>query len=265
MDNNQLHLSLLQFPLVWESPEQNILFFETQIRALSLSKTKPDIIILPEMWSTGFSMKLKDTAALMGQLSLSFMIQIAKETQMAIVGSTIFKEGAHSFNRLFFVYPEGHYECYDKRHTFGMAGESEVYNKGDKHLIVHYKGFRICPLICYDLRFPIWARNTNAYDVLLYVANWPAPRIHAWDSLLKARAIENMSYCIGVNRVGTDPNGHLYPGHSAVYNPFGDPLCFSDKEETIPISLDLERLKKARLDFPFLEDMDEFTILIGKD
>lgn len=260
MKNNKLRISILQFPLFWENPADNIDFFGHQIATLNEQNQMPDLIVLPEMWSTGFSMGLQTVAQEIGDKSLAFMIDMAVNFNIAIVGSSIFRQGNKTYNRLFFVFPDGHYESYDKRHTFSMAGESEVYNKGKNSLLVHYKGFKIYPLICYDLRFPVWSRNTVDYDVLLYVANWPAPRIHAWDTLLQARAIENMAYCVGVNRVGTDPNGHEYPGHSGVYNAFGQQMCFSNKSGVLHIALDLDSLKALRAKFPFLLDADNFEI-----
>lgn len=260
MENGRLKISLLQFPLFWERPKDNMDFFGAQIAALKDKDQMPDLVVLPEMWSTGFSMDLKKKAQSIGRDSLHFMMEMAQSFQIAVVGSTIFEEDLACYNRLFFVFPDGTYESYDKRHTFSLAGESEVYEKGKSNLIVHYRGFKICPLICYDLRFPVWSRNTVDYDLLLYVANWPAPRIHAWDTLLQARAIENMAYCIGLNRVGEDPNGHQYPGHSAVYNVFGEVLCFSKKSGVLEVQLNLEYLQKQRAKFPFLKDADQFNI-----
>ena len=260
MGNNILKISLLQFPLFWEASTDNIDFFTSQIASLRNKHDMPDLVVLPEMWSTGFSMSLKTQAYRIGNESLAFMIEMAQTYGIAIVGSTVFKEQNATYNRLFFVFPDGEYESYDKRHTFSMAGESEVYDKGKTSLLVHYRGFKICPLICYDLRFPVWSRNTVDYDLLLYVANWPSPRIHAWDTLLQARAIENMAYCLGVNRVGTDPNGHQYPGHSAVYNAFGEQMCFSKKSGVLNAILDLDWLKKQRIKFPFLKDADPFKL-----
>lgn len=262
--NKKLSLSLFQQPLVWESPKQNIVYFKGCIKAhltaLSKKQQETHVLVLPEMWSTGFSMALVKNAKEIGNLSLDFMVSTAVSYQVAVTGSTIFKNHTGVFNRLFFVYPDGTHLCYDKRHTFGMAGESKVCQNGATPVVIPYKGFKIFPLICYDLRFPVWARNTHNYDLLLYVANWPAPRIKAWDTLLKARAIENMAYCVGVNRTGKDPNGHIYPGHSGAYDPFGHTLAFSDKTTVLYVTLDKAPLIQARINFPFLQDRDAFSL-----
>jgi len=181
---------------------------------------------------------------------------------MAIVGSVVIKENDQYFNRLFFVHPNGHIETYDKRHLFTLAKENDQYTSGKERLIVLYKGWRICPLICYDLRFPVWSRNTNEYDLLVYVANWPSIRIHAWDTLLKARAIENMSYCIGVNRVGEDENGYEYNGHTAIYNFLGEKLSstIEGKENILQCVVSKNKLRKIRKKLNFLQDQDAFKI-----
>jgi len=160
------------------------------------------------------------------------------------------------------VEPDGSYQYYDKRHTFTLAGEHQVYRAGTKRLIVDYRGFRICPMVCYDLRFPVWARNTEHYDVLVYVANWPKPRIVAWDSLLKARAIENLAYCVGVNRIGSDALDNDYLGHSAVYDCLGKRLRFSEKEEIIFAVLSKAHVDTTRKKLNFLADRDHFNLLM---
>ena len=261
MKSTLLNIALLQFPLAWESPEDNKNFFEEKIMAGHTQSPDIDLWVLPEMWSTGFSMNLVKNARNIGATSLSFMIDMAFKTQSAVAGSTVFEEDSKVFNRFFFVFPDGTYESYDKRHTFSMAGESEVYQKGTTHSIIQFKGFKIFPQVCYDLRFPSWSRNTHNYDLLLYVANWPAPRIHAWDTLLKARAIENMTFCVGVNRLGSDPNGHEYPGHSAAYDCFGKEMLFSKQEGVHLVSLNKESLEIARVNFPFLKDRDTFKLI----
>jgi predicted amidohydrolase len=174
----------------------------------------------------------------------------------------VVEENGYYYNRLLFVHPDGVVESYDKRHTFTLAGENEVYSAGTQKLIVNYKGWKICPLICYDLRFPVWARNVENYDVLIYVANWPKVRIAAWDALLKARAIENMSYCIGVNRVGLDGNNHEYSGHSAAYDVLGKRLDTipTDKEAIEIVTLNKKDLEIYRMKLNFLEDRDEFSL-----
>lgn len=191
-----------------------------------------------------------------------WMKELASKKQSAITGSLVIKEDGNYYNRLLFVHPNGTTETYDKRHTFTLAGEDKVYSAGTEKLIVDYKGWKICPLICYDLRFPVWARNVENYHVLIYVANWPKVRISAWDALLIARAIENMSYCIGVNRVGLDGNNHEYSGHSAAYDVLGQRLdTIPYNQEAIEIiTLKKEELETYRSKLNFLEDRDSFSL-----
>jgi len=252
-----LHIALLQAPMVWENPEANRELFAERMADLP---REVDLAVLPEMFTTGFSMEPWRVDPSEGPTTLDWMKQLAQGHNMALVGSLIFEEGGSYFNRLFFVHPEGRVDVYDKRHRFTLAGEDRAYRAGSQKTLVEYRGFRFCPLICYDLRFPVWSRNVEGYDALIYVANWPAPRIGAWDGLLKARAIENMAYCIGVNRIGLDETGHRYPGHSAVYDMLGKQLCFSQKEETLYAVLDKKALGEQREKLRFLEDMDRFNL-----
>lgn len=254
---NSLHITLIQTAIFWENPEENRSVLSKKIKAIT---TATDLIILPEMFTTGFTMTPDNIEKNEGLKTLSWMQNIAKKKQSAITGSIPYFEDDNFYNRLFFVFPNGTYQTYDKKHTFTLAGEDKVYKAGDKKLIVNYKGFKICPLVCYDLRFPVWARNTQDYDILLYVANWPKQRIAAWDTLLKARAIENMSYCIGVNRVGTDNFNYEYTGHSAVYDTLGKELCFSTKERVIHTVLHKQHIVETRTKLKFLEDRDAFTL-----
>lgn len=220
-----------------------------------------DLIVLPEMFTTGFSMNAKKLAEPNDGDSLNWMISEARKHNCAITGSVIISENDKFYNRLFFVLPDGTYEKYDKKHTFTLAKENETYTAGKERLIVNYKGWKICPLICYDLRFPVWSRNTEDYDVLIYLANWPKVRTVAWDTLLRARAIENMSYCVGVNRVGFDGNDHEYVGHSAVYDVLGkqvSPSAFDEFIETVTLSK--EHIESNRKHLQFLNDRDKFTL-----
>lgn len=187
---------------------------------------------------------------------------MAAEKQIAVAGSLIISEDGNFFNRFVFVHPSGEIDTYDKRHLFTLAGEHEVYKTGTAKVILNYKGWKICPLICYDLRFPVWARNAESYDLLIYVANWPKPRINAWDTLLKARAIENMCHVVGVNRVGEDANDLQYIGHAAAYDSLGSPLTEiqSGKEATIIAVLDKNHTSESRKKLNFLNDQDSFTI-----
>ncbi|MEZ4793528.1 MAG: amidohydrolase [Gelidibacter sp.] len=245
--------------MVWEHPAQNRLCFSKKIESI----TEPfDVIVLPEMFTTGFTMNPSGVAETMQGETVAWMKDWASQKQAAITGSLVIKEHNTYYNRLLFVHPNGTVETYDKRHTFSLAGEDKVYSAGTKKLIVTYKGWKICPLICYDLRFPVWSRNIEDYDVLIYVANWPKVRIAAWDTLLKARAIENMSYCIGANRVGLDGNNHEYSGHSAAYDVLGNQLdtipC--DKEAIEIVTLNKEELETYRSKLNFLEDRDRFSL-----
>ncbi len=256
---SKLNVALVQSHLVWENPEKNLKNFSAKIKNIS----RPvDVIVLPEMFTTGFSMNAPALAETMNGPTVAWMRQEALKANAAIVGSLIVKESHVYYNRLVFVFPSGKLEVYNKRHTFTLAGENKVYAKGTSKLIVDYKGWRICPLICYDLRFPVWARNTENYDILLYVANWPEPRIMAWDALLKARAIENMCYVVGVNRTGTDPQNNQYSGHSAIYDALGKPLaCIKTKETTKVVTLDKQTIAHYRNTLGFLNDKDSFNLI----
>lgn len=255
-----MNITLIQSQLHWEDPIANRKMFDEKIRAIG---TATDLIILPEMFTTGFTMSAESLAEEAGNSdTLSWMKQWAAHCNCAITGSVIIKDDGMFFNRLFFVQADGTVHAYDKKHTFTLAGEHKVYTAGTQRIVIDYKGWKICPLICYDLRFPVWARNTVAYDVLLYVANWPDKRVSAWDALLKARAIENMSYCVGVNRVGFDGNDHLYTGHSAVYDVLGEQISNEDFEnESIEtLTLSKTHILKNREHLQFLRDRDSFSL-----
>ncbi len=252
-----LNIALIQTHLLWENPEANRNMLSEKLASIL---EDVDIIILPEMFTTGFTMNPEKINKEEGLKTMEWMRHWAKKKDAAIIGSAVFHEENNNYNRLFFVYPHGEYKAYDKKHTFTLAGEDKVYKAGISKLLVDYKGFKICPLICYDLRFPVWARNTEDYDLLIYVANWPKPRIHAWDTLLKARAIENMCYGIGVNRVGTDKSGHQYSGHSAVYDVLGNQITYSEKEEICYARISKEHIDTTRSKLNFLADRDAFSI-----
>ena len=253
-----LKIALVQTALIWESPLANRKSLSIKIDSLS---DDVDVIILPEMFTTGFTMSPENIDTEEGPKTLKWMQQKAAEKGAALIGSVVYKEKDKYYNRLCFVKPDGSFFSYNKRHTFTLAGEHEKYIAGSKKLLVNYKGFRFSPLICYDLRFPVWSRNTDNYDVLLYVANWPKPRINAWDALLKARAIENMAYCIGVNRTGLDDTGHEYPGHSAVYDALGNVVAFSKKEEIMVVIISKMHVEETRKKLGFLDDRDTFSLL----
>ena len=257
MEEN-LKITIIQSELHWENVEANLEMFSKKIQNI---EEETDLIILPEMFTTGFSMNAKNLAESNDGETLQWMISEAKKHNTAITGSVIISENDKFYNRLFFVFPDGSYEKYDKKHTFTLAKENESYTAGRERLIVHYKDWKICPLVCYDLRFPVWARNTENYDVLIYVANWPKVRTVAWDTLLRSRAIENMTYCIGVNRVGFDGNEHEYVGHSAVYDVLGKQVSTSAFDEfTETVVLEKKHIEENRRHFQFLNDRDSFTL-----
>jgi len=254
-----LNIAMIQSDLVWENPEQNRLNFSEKINAIS---DTVDLIVLPEMFTSGFTMFPQFVAETMDGKTIQWMQSLATAKSAAIVGSLVIIEHDNYYNRLVFVHPNGLIDTYDKRHTFTLAGEDKVYKKGNQKLIINYKGFKIRPLICYDLRFPVWSRISEDYDILLYVANWPKKRIKAWDTLLQARAIENMSYCIGVNRVGTDAHNNEYSGNSIAVDYLGNaltPLC-ENKEAVLYASFQKDALHTTRAKLPFLEDRDDFII-----
>lgn len=252
-----MKITLLQSPLIWENPEANRQRFSSMISNAGAT----DLIILPEMFSTGFTMKPGRVAEPMDGTTISWMKEMASRKNCALTGSLVISEAGKYYNRLLFVLPDGQVRQYDKRHLFSLAGEDKAYTSGEERLIVEYKGWKICPLVCYDLRFPVFSRNTEEYDLLLYVANWPEPRISAWDALLKARAIENMCYVAGVNRVGKDENGHNYPGHSQVLDALGVAVLEpSGNEGAFTVELNKETLLQARQKFGFLNDRDSFTL-----
>ena len=253
-----MKVALIQSLLVWENPQANRNNFEEKINAIS---EKVDLIVLPEMFTSGFTMNPKDVCEAMDGETVLWLKLIAKAKNSAITGSLIIKENNNYYNRLVFVFPSGEIQFYDKRHLFTLAGEEKAYTAGKEKLIIDYLGFKICPLICYDLRFPVFSRNSEEYDVLLFVSNWPKPRINAWDALLKARAIENMSYTIGVNRVGIDNNKLEYNGHSQIIDFSGNYLLEPQKNDGVYYTkLHKNNLLDFREKFGFLNDRDAFTV-----
>ena len=254
-----LKVALLQINSVWHQPEKNRILLSQEIAKIG---TKADLVLLPEMFTTGFSMAPKKLAETMEGQTVQWMRSLAKEFNTVIAGSVIIEEEGFFFNRFLWVPPKDTIAYYDKRHGFSLVGEHLKYKAGENSGLVNYKGWKICLRICYDLRFPVWCRNTEEYDLLLFVANWPKPRMQAWDTLLKARAIENMAYCCGVNIVGEDPKGNQYLGHSAGYDCFGNRLTdpLSEKKEAIWVPLDYQALQAHRKQFRFLEDRDNFEL-----
>jgi len=253
-----LRVALIQSDIHWHEIGANLAMFEEKIWQI---QNDVDLILLPEMFQTGFTMEHKGLAEPMNFNTFKWMKQMSAQKNAAICGSYIVKEEGKVFNRLLWMQPDGQFKTYDKRHLFRMANEHEHFDMGAEKLIVEWRDWKICPMVCYDLRFPVWSRNVDlAYDLLLYVANWPAVRVNAWDTLLEARAIENVSYSIGLNRVGKDGVGIEYNGHSAAYSPKGEQLAFSEKEEIIYIELSAESLQSFRKKFPAHLDADEFEI-----
>ncbi len=252
-----LKLALIQSDIYWHEVNANLAMYEEKIWEIS---EDVDVIVLPEMFQTGFTMETS-LAEPMNLTTFKWMKQMAAQKKSVVTGSYIVREGEKVFNRLIWMEPDGQFRTYDKAHLFRMSTEDQFFDEGSKRLIVEWKGWKICPLICYDLRFPVWARNSNLeYDLLLYVANWPAVRVSAWDALLKARAIENLSYSIGLNRVGKDGKDIGYNGHTGVYGPKGEELAYSDKEEVILVELNKVELDRYREKFPAQLDADDFNL-----
>lgn len=250
-----MRVQLIETHLIWENVQANLEHFSNLLS--QYASDEKDIFILPEMFSTGFTMNTGVAEKrIEGEFpSVTWMKKQAAQLNAAVVGSVAISEDDGSYNRLFFVRPNGEVSQYNKRHLFSFAGEHEYYQAGEEQCVVEWKGWKICLNICYDLRFPIWTRNeiingSPKYDLLIYVANWPSVRAEVWKTLLRARAIENVSYVIGVNRIGEDGNGHMYNGDSAIINFRGESV------ET----LSLEELQTFRAKFPALEDADSFTL-----
>jgi predicted amidohydrolase len=255
-----LQITTIQSTLFWEDKQANLNMFEDKIKGL---QHKGGVVILPEMFSTGFSMNAADLAETMDGNTLSWMKRVSKENNIILTGSVIISEDNQFFNRLIWMLPNQTFGFYDKRHLFAYAGENQFYSSGNKRLIASVNGWKLNLNICYDLRFPVWARQQqeNEYDVLVYVANWPEKRNHAWKSLLTARAIENQCYVIGVNRVGVDGKGINYSGNTMVIDPLGVVLYHKENEEDIFTTLlQKEALQSIRQQFPFSKDADGFTL-----
>jgi len=256
---DQLHVVGIQTDLFWENPTKNIAAFEEKINSLPKNT---DLVVLPEMFTTGFTMNPKNIAEKIDGNTISWLQEIAVKKQLAITGSIVIQKKNKYYNQLVFVHPTGKVETYTKRHSFTLAGEDKVYTSGSEKLIVTYKGWKICPLICYDLRFPVWTRNTENYDLLLFMANWPVKRIKAWDTLLKARSIENMCYTIGVNRTGLDANNYNYSGNSLITDYLGEEISNLPKNKVgiVSATISKKRQDTLREKLGFLNDMDSFSI-----
>ena len=248
-----LKISGLNLDINWKNKNENFRKIEE-----SLEEVTADLLILPEMFSTGFYMKPEEVAD-RNEETLEWMKKFAQEKNAAVCGSVSVCEGEQFFNRFYFVEPTGNHTYYDKKHLFTYSGEDKKYSAGTERVIVNYKGWRILLQVCFDLRFPVFARNNDDYDAILYVANWPKGRIDAWQTLLKARAIENQACVFGVNRIGIDGNQLEYPESTYCY--FADGTEISETHQNIiSANLDLEKLQEFRTQFPFLSDRDRFLL-----
>ena len=259
-DSARLRVTLVQQPLVWHDAAANRDHFDALLAPLA---GNTDLIVLPEMFTTGFSMDVEQFAEEAGGPTSQWLEHKARDLRTAITGSVMSKEGSHFYNRMFWAEPDASLRHYDKRHLFRMANEHQRFTPGEGALTVAWRGFRICPLVCYDLRFPVFSRRRTEleYDVLVYAANWPAPRRQAWCALLKARAIENLSYVIGVNRVGTDGKNLPYAGDSVAHDFLGEPLAqLGSEPAVVTVELDLAALRAFRERFPAHLDADRFTL-----
>ncbi len=255
---NNLKLSLVQINLAWENKKENL----SRIRQL-INKEQPvsDIILLPEMFSTGFSMNPAPHAESMSGDTVQWMTELAENFNTLVCGSIIIKSDSEFVNRFIAVSANGVHAYYDKRHLFRMANEETFYKQGTQRVVFSWRGWRILPQICYDIRFPVWIRNQNDYDLALFVANWPEPRKDVWRSLLVARSIENQAYVAGVNRIGSDKNDINHSGDSMFINPKGNILADAGNEERVlTTTLSLDELEKFRIKFPAHIDKDSFTI-----
>lgn len=255
--NSILNTTYIQYTITWENPAVNREFL-TEV----ISNAAPaSIYVLPETFATGFSVK-KEIAETMEGETVVWMQQMAHKKNAALMGSLIIEENGAVYNRMLFVAPNGEIQTYDKWHLFNYGDEGKCFTPGNSIVLFEYLGWKIKPIICYDLRFPVTIRNVEDYDILICVANWPKTRVDAWDTLLKARAIENQCYVIGVNRIGIDGNGLVYPGHSNVYDPLGKALGhFSEKETISSFSLEKNVVDQIREKLPFLKDMDSFKMV----
>lgn len=268
-----LNVTLIQSNLHWENIPANLEMFEQKINAV---EDRMELVVLPEMFSTGFSMKAIGLAEKMDGTTIKWMASMAASKNIILTGSVIIEENGKYFNRLIWMLPNGQFGYYDKRHRFAYAGEDQYYSAGNKRFIASVKGWKINLMICYDLRFPVWSRQTvpvrspeidgkgssePEYDILIYVANWPERRVHAWKTLLQARAIENQCYVVGVNRIGNDGNGIYYSGDSMIIDAMGELLYTKTHEEFVhTITLEKEPLNLIRSKLPFLKDADRFLI-----
>jgi len=255
-----LKITLFQAYLFWEKTDKNLHNIGLRLSGI---REKTDLIILPEMFNTGFTMNAEQLGEPMNGKTMQWMAKTASQYECVVTGSLIIAQNGKYYNRLIWMRPDGSFECYDKRHLFALGKEHHTYTAGTKKLIVELKGWKICPMICYDLRFPVWMRNVNEeYDLMLIVANWPERRALHWRTLIPARAVENQSYIIGVNRVGHDGNEIYHSGDSTCIDPNGNVVYYKrDEEDLYTFSIIGDELVKTRRAFPFLKDADKFELL----
>ncbi len=268
MKNQSIKISLVQSDLVWENTTKNLENFD---KLLTEIDNETEIIILPEMFSTGFTMNVENLEKPLGKRAFDWLKDKAKKLDKIIVGSILFEQDEKYYNRMFWMRPDGSFETYDKRHLFSMANEHKIITAGNKRTIVEYKGIKFLLQICYDLRFPVWSKNTYdkkndtyEFDTIIYIANWPEKRKQAYTNLLKARAIENQSYIIWVNRIGKDNQGIYHSGDTQIIDSFGNILKQAEKgkNKVVNTEISIEKLKKHRLSFKVGMDWDKFSINI---
>jgi omega-amidase len=254
-----MKVALVQTIQYWENIDKNLEYFYNKIQSIT---ENVDIIVLPEMFTTGFTMQATTLAEKMDGKTMLWLQKTAAEKNSAITTSLVIVENGNYYNRMVFVAPNGKVTYYNKRHLFTLAGENKIYTKGQEKVIVTYKNIKICLQVCYDLRFPVFTRNTENYDMIIYVANWPKARIHAWDTLLKARAIENQCFVVAVNRIGEDANNLEYPGHSTIINELGENrITPNSKDEIFIEEININEMYATRKKLAFLNDQDLFSLL----
>ncbi len=255
-----MKIALIQSDLFWENPSKNRENFDSKINEI---ESEVNLIVLPEMFSTGFTMNPSAVAETMNGETVLWMKEVAKQKNAAVTGSLVITENGKFYNRMLFVFPSGEIQFYNKRHLFTLAGEDQFYTAGTEKVIVEYLDWKICLQVCYDLRFPVFTRNTENYDLILYVANWPKVRTNAWDALLKARAIENLSYAVGVNRIGLDANNYEHIGHSQAVDFLGNYILEPQETEGVfVVDLDKNIMLETRKKLDFLSDQDIFEVKI---
>jgi len=253
-----MKIALIQADLFWQDASKNRENFDLKIDEI---QSEVNLIVLPEMFSTGFTMNASEVAETMQGETIEWMKLKAKQKNATVTGSVVITENEKFYNRMFFVFPSGEFQYYDKRHSFSLAGEDKVYTCGNKKVIIDYLDWKICLQVCYDLRFPVFVRNVENYDLILYVANWPKVRTNAWDALLKARAIENLSYVVGVNRIGNDAHDYEHIGHSQAIDFLGNYILEpQEKNGVFVVELDKNTMYETRKKLDFLSDRDQFEI-----